>query len=59
VGLRDLESYGEPGAVVYLADCLEFMRLMPPESVDVVFADPPLMAPSGPVLPEGGFRLSL
>src|SRR5215210_4567121 len=28
--LRDLESYGEPGAVVYLADCVELMRLMPP-----------------------------
>jgi hypothetical protein len=27
--LRDLESYGEPGTVVYLADCVELMRLMP------------------------------
>jgi hypothetical protein len=23
VELRDLEAYGEPGAVVYLADCVE------------------------------------
>jgi site-specific DNA-methyltransferase (adenine-specific) len=59
VELRDLESYGEPGTVVYLADCLQFMPLMPPESVDVVFADPSLMTPSGPALPKGGFRLSL
>jgi site-specific DNA-methyltransferase (adenine-specific) len=41
VELRDLESYGEPGTVVYRVDCMELMRLMPPESVDVVFADPP------------------
>ena len=39
--LRDLASYGEPGAVVYLADCVELMRLMPPACVDAVFADPP------------------
>jgi site-specific DNA-methyltransferase (adenine-specific) len=39
--LRDLKSYGEPGAVVYLADCVKLMRLMPASCVDVVFADPP------------------
>jgi DNA modification methylase len=26
---------------VYLTDCVELMRLMPPECVDVIFADPP------------------
>ena len=40
-GLRELRSYGEPGAIVYLTDCVELMRLMPPECVDVIFADPP------------------
>jgi GGDEF domain-containing protein len=27
--LRDLKSFGEPGTLVYLADCVELMRLMP------------------------------
>ncbi len=36
-----MRSYGEPGAIVYLADCVELMRLMPAACVDVVFADPP------------------
>lgn len=39
--LRELETCGEPGAVVYLADCVDLMRLMPAGSVDLVFADPP------------------
>jgi site-specific DNA-methyltransferase (adenine-specific) len=39
-----LRSYGEPGAMVYLADCVELMRLMPVACVDVVFADPPYPA---------------
>jgi site-specific DNA-methyltransferase (adenine-specific) len=54
VELRDLESYGEPGAIVYLADCLELMRLMPPESVDVVFADPPYRLSRGGVSVRSG-----
>ena len=45
--LRDLESYGEPGAVVYLADCVELMRLMPASCVDAVFADPPYRLSTG------------
>ena len=45
--LRDLEAYGEPGAVVYLADCVELMRLMPAGSVDVIFADPPYRLSTG------------
>ncbi len=39
--LRDLESFGEPGAIVYRVDCVELMSLMLVQSVDVVFADPP------------------
>jgi site-specific DNA-methyltransferase (adenine-specific) len=54
VELRDLESYGEPGTVVYLADCLQFMPLIPPESVDVVFADPPYRLSRGGVSVRSG-----
>jgi len=54
VELRDLESYGEPGAVVYRADCVDLMRLMPAESVDVVFADPPYRLSSGGVSVRSG-----
>ena len=52
--LRDLEAYGEPGAVVYLADCVELMRLMPVGSVDVIFADPPYRLSSGGVTVRSG-----
>ena len=39
--LSELPSYGEPGAVIYRADCLRLMRLMPAGCVDAIFADPP------------------
>jgi site-specific DNA-methyltransferase (adenine-specific) len=41
VDLRDFQAFGEPGAMVYLADCVDLMKIMPPGSIDVVFADPP------------------
>ena len=52
--LRDLESYGEPGAIVYQTDCMELMSLMPPECVDVIFADPPYRLSGGGVTVKGG-----
>ncbi len=52
--LRDLRSYGEPGAVVYLADCVELMHLMPVGCVDVVFADPPYRLSGGGVTVKSG-----
>jgi site-specific DNA-methyltransferase (adenine-specific) len=58
VELRDLEAYGEPGALVYRADCVELMRLMPARSVDVIFADPPYRISSGGVSVRSG-RLAL
>jgi site-specific DNA-methyltransferase (adenine-specific) len=54
VELRDLESYGEPGAIVYRTDCLELMGLMPPACVDVIFADPPYRLSGGGVTAKGG-----
>ena len=52
--LREIETFGEPGAVVYLADCVELMRLMPAGSVDAVFADPPYRLSNGGVTVKGG-----
>ena len=52
--LRDLKSYGEPGAMVYLADCVEMMRLMPASCVDVIFADPPYRLSGGGVTVRSG-----
>ncbi|HEV8043794.1 MAG TPA: DNA methyltransferase [Rubrobacter sp.] len=52
--MRDFEAFGEPGAVVYLADCVELMRLVPAGSVDVVFADPPYRLSTGGVTVKGG-----
>jgi site-specific DNA-methyltransferase (adenine-specific) len=54
VELRDLEAYGEPGAIVYRADCVDLMRLMPPQSVDAVFADPPYRLSTGGVTVKSG-----
>lgn len=54
VALRELRSYGEPGAMVYLADCVELMRLMPEECVDVVFADPPYRLSGGGITVQSG-----
>ncbi len=39
--LRELRSYGEPGAMVYLTDCVELMGLMPAECVDVILPTRP------------------
>ncbi|CAN5356542.1 site-specific DNA-methyltransferase [soil metagenome] len=52
--LRDLKSFGEPGAMVYLADCVELMRLMPAGCVDVIFADPPYRLSGGGVTVKSG-----
>ncbi|MBA2691289.1 MAG: site-specific DNA-methyltransferase [Rubrobacter sp.] len=54
MNLGKLETFGEPGAVVYLADCLELMRSMPASCVDAVFADPPYRLSSGGVTVRGG-----
>ena len=53
-GLGKLKTYGEPGAVVYLADCVELMRLMPASCVDAVFADPPYRLSNGGVTVKNG-----
>ncbi|CAN5552880.1 site-specific DNA-methyltransferase [soil metagenome] len=54
VELRDFDSYGEPGAIIYRADCVELMRLMPTGSVDVIFADPPYRLSTGGVTLKSG-----
>ena len=57
--LRELRSYGEPGAMVYLCDCIELMRLIPPGSVDAVFADPPYRLSNGGVTVKNGCLASV
>jgi len=54
VELRDLQTFGEPGAIVYLVDCVTLMRLMPARSVDAVFADPPYRLSTGGPTVKGG-----
>lgn len=54
VELKDLRTYGEPGAVVYLSDCLDLMRLMPAGSVNGIFADPPYRLSTGGVTVKSG-----
>jgi site-specific DNA-methyltransferase (adenine-specific) len=52
--LRNLRTFGEPGAIVYLADCLDLMETMPAESVDAIFADPPYRLSKGGVTVSHG-----
>ena len=52
--LRDFEVYGEPGAIVYRADCVELMHLMPERSVGAIFADPPYRLSTGGVSVKSG-----
>jgi site-specific DNA-methyltransferase (adenine-specific) len=54
VELRDFRAFGEPGAMVYLADCLDLMKIIPPGSVDMVFADPPYRLSRGGVTVRNG-----
>jgi site-specific DNA-methyltransferase (adenine-specific) len=54
VELRDFRTFGEPGAVVYLADCVDLMKIMPSGCVDVVFADPPYRLSGGGVTVRNG-----
>ncbi len=52
--LRDLETYGEPGAIVYRVDCVELMSIMPEGCVGVIFADPPYRLSTGGVSVRSG-----
>ncbi len=52
--LRDLKSFGEPGTLVYLADCVELMCLMPAGCVEVIFVDPPYRLSGGGVTLKSG-----
>src|SRR5215212_1297142 len=52
--LRDFQAFGEPGAMVYLADCVDLMKIMPPASVDTNFADPPYRLSNGGVTVKNG-----
>ena len=52
--MRDFQAFGEPGAIVYLADCVDLMKIMPSGSIDVVFADPPYRLSRGGVTVKSG-----
>ena len=51
---RDFQVFGEPGAIVYLADCVDLMKIMPPGCVDMIFADPPYRLSTGGVTVKNG-----
>src|SRR5215210_5940161 len=54
--LRELPAFGEPGAMVYLAECVDLMKIMPPASVDMIFADPPYRLSNGGLTVKNGRR---
>jgi site-specific DNA-methyltransferase (adenine-specific) len=54
MNLREIQAFGEPGAIVYLADCVDLMKIMPPASVDMNFADPACRLSNGGVTVKNG-----
>lgn len=44
---------------IYQGDCLELLALMPPESVDMVFADPPYFLSNGGITCHAGRMVSV
>ena len=57
--LRDFEAFGESGAMVYLADCVDLMNVMPPTCVDMIFADPPYRLSNGGMTVKNGRRAAV
>jgi len=45
--------------MVYLADCVDLMKIMPPASVDMIFADPPYRLSNGGVTVKHGRRIQV
>lgn len=48
-----------PGARVFVGDCLDLMRKLPTESVNLVSADPPYFLSNGGTTNHGGKRVSV
>ena len=51
---RDFQAFDEPGAIVYLADCVDLMKIMPSGCVGMIFADPPYRLSTGGVTVKNG-----
>jgi len=55
-----MEKYfKKSGFVLYLGDCLEVLKRIPKESVDMVFADPPYNLSNGGFSVHAGRRVSV
>ena len=51
--------YGTDTKRLYLGDCLELLRKMKPESVDMIFADPPYFLSNNGITCKGGRMVSV
>ena len=51
--------YGTDTKRLYLGDCLELLRKMKPESVDMIFADPPYFLSNNGITCQGGRMVSV
>ena len=51
--------YGTDTKKLYLGDCLELLRKMKPESVDMIFADPPYFLSNNGITCQGGRMVSV
>jgi len=60
--LRDVKQkpyYSNSGAILYKADCLDIMAVIPENSIDMIFADPPYNLSNGGFTVHAGKRVSV
>ena len=51
--------YEKPKFKLYKADCLDILKSLPENSVDMIFADPPYFLSSGSFTCKNGKRVSV
>jgi site-specific DNA-methyltransferase (adenine-specific) len=51
--------YNSHGFTLYQTDCIEFMKMLPPDSIDLIFADPPYNLSNDGFTCHAGKRVSV
>ena len=57
--MRNTPYFKNPKVKLYLGDCIEILKRMKPESVDMIFADPPYNLSNGGTSVHAGKRVSV
>jgi len=57
--VKDKPYFSKDNFVLYKKDCLEFLKQLPENSVDMIFADPPYFLSSGSFTCHNGQMVSV